>query len=53
MENILITTTVSLDCAGNANQMVIHLVQGDYGVRALRLIPVVSPLATRSLCRTA
>ena len=40
MENILITTTVSLDCAGNANQMVIHLVQGDYGTRALRLIPV-------------
>lgn len=39
-DNILITTTVSLDCAGNANQMVIHLVQGDYGTRALRLIPV-------------
>jgi hypothetical protein len=40
MDNILITTTVSLDCAGNANQIVIHLVQGDYGTRALRLIPV-------------
>lgn len=39
-DNILITTTVSLGCAGNANQMVIHLVQGDYGTRALRLIPV-------------
>lgn len=39
-ENILITTTVSLDCNGPANQKVIHLVMGDYGTRALRLVPV-------------
>ena len=39
-DNILITTVVSLDCDGGYNQKVIHLVQGDYGARALRLVPV-------------
>jgi len=40
VDGIVITTTVSLDCAGNQNQQVIHLVQGDYGTRELRLVPV-------------
>lgn len=42
MENILITTTVSLECDGNEPQKVIHLQVGDYGARALRLIPVLN-----------
>lgn len=39
-DKVLITTTVSLDCDTPANQKVVHLVMGDYGTRALRLIPV-------------
>lgn len=40
MDNILITTTVSLDVNTQQPLMVIHLVQGNYGTRALRLVPV-------------
>jgi hypothetical protein len=40
MENILMTTVVSLDCVVGEPQLVIHLVQGDYGTRALRMIPL-------------
>lgn len=42
LDKILITTTVSLDCDGNEPQKVIHLQEGDYGARALRLIPVLN-----------
>lgn len=40
MDNVLITTTVSLDVNTEQPLMVIHLVQGNYGTRALRLVPV-------------
>lgn len=40
MNNILITTTVSLDVNVQQPMMVIHLMQGNYGTRALRLVPV-------------
>ncbi len=40
MDNIQITTVVSLDCDTEEPMRVIHLVQGDYGTRALRLVPV-------------
>jgi YD repeat-containing protein len=40
MDNILITTTVSLNVGTGEPRMVIHLVRGDYGTRRLRLIPV-------------
>ena len=42
MDKILITTTVGLDCDASVPQKVIHLVAGDYGTRALRLVPVSS-----------
>lgn len=40
MENVLITTTVSLDVGVQQPLMVIHLVKDNYGTRALRLVPV-------------
>lgn len=40
MDNILITTVVSVDCVVGEPSLVIHLVQGDYGTRALRMVPV-------------
>ena len=42
MDNILITTTVSLDCDAEQPMQTLHLVQGDYGTRALRFIPVLN-----------
>lgn len=42
MDNILITTTVSLDINVQQPLMAIHLVQGNYGTRALRLVPTAS-----------
>ena len=40
MDNIQITTVLSLDCDYVEPMRVIHLVQGDYGTRALRMVPV-------------
>lgn len=40
MDNILVTTTVSLDADVGVPQKVIHLTMGDYGTRRLRLVPV-------------
>lgn len=40
MDNIQITTVLSLDCDNVEPMRVIHLVQGDYGTRALRMVPV-------------
>lgn len=40
MSDTLITTTVSLDVGAQDPQMVIHLMMGNYGTRALRLVPV-------------
>lgn len=40
MSDILVTTTVSLDVGVQDPQMVIHLMMGNYGTRALRLVPV-------------
>lgn len=40
MDNIQITTVLSLDCDTVEPMRVIHLVQGDYGTRALRMVPV-------------
>lgn len=41
-DNILITTTVSLDCDTEQPMKHIHLVRGDKGIRRLRLVPVLN-----------
>lgn len=40
--NVMIITTISLDCDAQQTMQVLHLVSGDYGTRKLRFIPTMS-----------